>query len=249
MKLNIMTWNCDLYLENPSSPNWMRYNSIVNIVKGRLELENSMVVLQEIPYMSNKTWQEHPLYLQMVKDFPEDKYRMVFSIAAEKQIMMTVIIFKKSVFDDYLTTKKNNRIAYCRIEDIILVGVHLPTAFQIERGDDEKKKSEKRWKESVWNDLIEFAKEKKVSGDKIIIIGDFNAFSGCKDALTEMKFIELHRYANDIISDDIPTYNGGVGTPIDHVFVNFNTKLKYRYCIEENFEWSDHKYITVEFDF
>ena len=252
MKLHIMTWNCALYREIPMSLNWMRYNSIVNIVKGRLELKNSMVVLQEIPYKSKETWSKHPFYLQLVKDFPEDIYKMVFSIADENQIMMTVVIFKKDVFEetndeDEINNKiKNNRTACCKIEDIILVGVHMPTDFKIKMGDNEKTRELKKWKEGVWDNLIDFAKEKKLNNQKIIILGDFNAFIGCEDTLTENKFIELCRYADDIIPDDISTYNGG--TAIDHVFVNFNTTSNYVQLTEEEFEWSDHKYIAAEFN-
>lgn len=122
----------------------------------------------------------------------------------------------------------------------------MPTDFEINQYDNRKTKDIKGWKKQVWEDLIEFAKGKKINKEKAIIVGDFNAYIGCDRTLTEKKFIELSRYANDITPDDIPTFIGD--TPIDHIFVNFNTQQKYDYHIENDFKFSDHKYMTAEFD-
>lgn len=256
MKLHVMTWNCGFYRECHQSPDLRRYNSIMNIIKGRLELENSMVVLQEIPYKVKREdglWVEHSLYKKLMEDFPDDKYEVIFLISNNYQIMMTVIIFKKSTFMRCEFEKNgmemcNNRIVGCKINDISIVGVHMPTDFEIGRRDNKKTQELKRWKATVWDNLLEFVKQEKSQSRKLIILGDFNAYIGCEYKLTESKFIELHRYSSDIIPDDVPTYKGGDGTPIDHIFVNFNTKSAYVQKIEEKFEWSDHKYIMAEFN-
>lgn len=247
MNINVMTWNCDLYRESAIMPNWDRYKSIKNIIKERLELQNSLVVLQEIPYKSSETYCEHPFYLQLLKDFPEEKYKVKFCVSNKNQIMMTAIIYKNNDFSDCDELKNNNRIVYCKFQDVIFACVHMPTDLKIKRGDTEQIRKLKKWKECLWDELIALAKSKKLLNEKLIILGDFNAYIGCEQSLTESKFIELHRYANDIISDDVPTYTIGNGTPIDHIFVNFNTEHKYIYSIEDNI-LSDHKYIVIKLD-
>lgn len=246
MKLHMMTWNCNLYVEPPSSLNWERYDAIVNIVKERLELENSVVALQEIPYKSNETWLEHPFYQSLLNDFPKDKYNIVYSVSDHNQIMMSMMIYKKNVFEDDIEVKKNNRIVGCRKDDIVIAAVHMPTDFQVKRGDKHKYTALKKWKEGLWDQLIAFAKERKAKAAQTVILGDFNAFIGCKDTYTESKFIELLRYVDDIIADDVATFEGG--TTIDHILTHFHAGPKYKYCMEDDFEWSDHKYITAEFE-
>lgn len=236
MKFHIMTWNCDLYRERLSSLNWKRYNAIVNIVKGRLELENSIAALQEIPYESNETWAQHPFCQKLLEDFPKDEYEIVYSVSTNPQIMMSIIIFKKSAFEkeDDTDIGPDNRIVCCRKDDIVFVCVHMPTNLR-----------ERKLEDARWDRLIASAKKKKAAGDKAIILGDFNAYIGCDDKFTESKFIDLLHYADNITPDDLPTFKGG--TPIDHILVNFNLKTK-KYQIEERFEWSDHKYIMAEIE-
>lgn len=247
MKLHMMTWNCDLYKENPDSINWIRYNSIKNIIKGRLELDNSIVVLQEVPYKSNITWEMHPIYEKLLVDFPKEKYKILCSISDKNQIMMTIIIFKKDDFEELNEIENNNRIVFCRKEEFTFIGTHMPTNFKIKRGDNDKQKKLKEWKAGVWNNLIEFVKIQKMTNKKVIILGDFNAFIGCEDTLTESKFIDLHRCANDIIPDNIPTYVGK--TAIDHIFVNFDIESKYQYHIgNDDYKLSDHKYIVLDME-
>lgn len=247
MKLHMMTWNCDLYKENPDLINWTRYNSIKNIIKGRLELENSIVVLQEIPYKSNVTWEIHPIYKKLLVDFPKEKYKILHTISEKNQIMMTIIIFKKDDFEEMNESENNNRIVFCRKEEITFIGAHMPTNFKMKKGDNDKQKKEKEWKAGVWNKLIEFARLQKITNKKMIILGDFNAFIGCEDTLTESKFIDLHRCATDIIPDNIPTYVGG--TSIDHIFVNFGIESKYQYHIgNDDYKLSDHKYIALDME-
>lgn len=51
----------------------------------------------------------------------------------------------------------------------------------------------------------------------------------------------------DIVSDDTPTFNGK--TPIDYIFLNFDSKQNYRVEIEKDRKFSDHKYVQVELDY
>lgn len=96
----------------------------------------------------------------------------------------------------------------------------------------------------MWRELIEYTTDKKAKKEKLIIAGDFNGYIGCKNKLTEKRFIELARVAKDIVSDDTPTYIGQ--TPIDHIFINFNSDLDYKVVIEKDWGNSDHKYLQAE---
>lgn len=241
MKLHLMTWNSNMYQEKIDSINEERYNSIVNIVKGRLELENSMVVLQEIPYKSNNGWKEHPIWSKLKKDFPESEYEIFYSESNQFQIMMSIIISKKDVFKRFEETNINdNRIVVCKKDEVIFVGVHMPTDF-------ETITEENKWKEQEWDKLINFVTKQNEKNRKTIILGDFNAYIECTKKATEKKFKQLHQLAKDIIPDDTPTFQAG--TAIDHIFVNFNTELNYQYHIgNNNYNLSDHKYITLELE-
>lgn len=239
MKLHLMTWNCNLYQENSFSLDWEnRYDAIMEIVKRRLELENSIVALQEIPYKSGETWEKHPIYERLLKDFPEEQYDLVFSVSTPNQRMMSVIIFRKHLFERNTGIENDNRIVACRKEDIIFVAVHMNTNLQEGSADVRK------WKEWEWDRLIAFAKAMKEQGKKLVMLGDFNAYVACNQALTEAKFRQLLHYTEDIIPGDVPTFQGG--TAIDHVLLNFHAD--YQYGIAENFSLSDHKYITVEIE-
>lgn len=241
MKLHLMTWNSNMYQEKLDSINWERYNSIINIVKGRLELENSMVVLQEIPYKSKEDWNEHPIWSKLKEDFPQQEYEMFYTISIKTQIMMSIIICKKDVFECFEEVNINdNRIVVCKKDEVTFVGVHMHTDF--ERISDKNKN-----KKQEWDKLINFVKRQNKQRIKTIILGDFNAYIGCTKKATEEKFIELNRWAKDIIPDDTPTFQAE--TAIDHIFVNFNTELNYQYHIgNNNYNLSDHKYITLELE-
>lgn len=67
-------------------------NGVLNFVQGFLELNNSITFLQEIPYVSNDDWKEHKVFGKIKKTFPDDKYKIVYTLTSKKQIMMSIAL-------------------------------------------------------------------------------------------------------------------------------------------------------------
>ena len=81
MKINIMTWNTRLYMmgnkvgNNRKEIDFEKTKEIFNYIKNYLEQnENSIAVLQEIPYFSNlkPIWELHEIFKMFCKIFDED---------------------------------------------------------------------------------------------------------------------------------------------------------------------------------
>lgn len=83
---------------------------------------------------------------------------------------------------------------------------------------------------------------KKENNEKLIILGDFNAYVDCKNKITKEKFQELLKYTTDISPQDKKTFRDL--TLIDHVLIN--CKIDESSCaieVEDKLDYSDHKYI------
>lgn len=231
MKLHIMTWNCSLYAKDPFLYDSVVYNSIVSIVKERLAIENSLVILQEIPYKckSGKTWMVHPLYEKLLYDFPKEEYKIVFNVSNKYQIMMTVAIASKdkisSLDDNYYSFNiPKNRMIAVNFNGVSILGIHA------ENGDNNK-----YFLDSL-HDLAD------------IILGDFNAgdYPESENRKTFNQILKGH-----ICICNMPTKitKSGRRTCIDHVFVRENMVDKCsNLIVHEEIKLSDHFPITFEYE-
>ncbi|MDE7297773.1 MAG: hypothetical protein K2N94_02945 [Lachnospiraceae bacterium] len=108
MDISIMTWNTRLYesgneigkeeIEQISEKDW---ETVIRIIKSHLEKPFSVAVLQEIPYKQNapykdrKKWDEHVLFTEIKKIFPEEDYTIIYNVSEEYQVKMTAVIAGK----------------------------------------------------------------------------------------------------------------------------------------------------------
>ncbi|MDE6412556.1 MAG: endonuclease/exonuclease/phosphatase family protein, partial [Eubacterium sp.] len=119
MTINLMTWNTGLYMfgnemeDKSLKPIDDRANEIVDgvfgIVKQFLEKENAIVVLQEVPYVSNLNWKTHPWFEKFVNTFPEPNYCIIYNrIPTNKALKMTVVLAKKDLICSMDIERDNN---------------------------------------------------------------------------------------------------------------------------------------------
>ncbi|MCI1269295.1 MAG: endonuclease/exonuclease/phosphatase family protein [Ruminococcus sp.] len=246
-RINIMTWNVDWFRNGKRSGKPKEYfekdydsNSyveIVNIIKEFLEHNNAIAFIQEVPnkIKDNNGWRECAYLKRLIIDFPNDVYDISLNNAFTTRY--TLSISKKSVFKNVSSYKpSNNRtIAKC-IDDVTLLSVHMPTGFA--SGDSNDK---------MWDALIYYAKLKKDKKEKLIIVGDFNTYTGCKDKSTETKYNELLKFTTDI-TDIVPantiTFVGN--TPIDHILINYDLVNKATIQVQPSFDYSDHKFLKCK---
>lgn len=247
--LNLATWNTDWFRNKKrSGEDWEylesdcdqeSYVRIVAHIKAFLERKHAAFFLQEVPYQikDGNIWRSAQFYQQLLHDFPDSEYEICSFIPNPYCLRVTAAIYKKGAFRrDASCTCAGNRIVSLRRGDVTLLGVHMPVVSL----------QKENWREAdkMWTALIHYAQSKKKAGEKLIILGDFNAYIGCHEEGTEKRYIELCRVAKDIVSDDTPTFVGA--TAIDHVLLTFDSKQAYKVSIEPQFQWSDHKYIQVE---
>ncbi|MGG0717946.1 hypothetical protein ABE096_10215 [Robertmurraya massiliosenegalensis] len=249
--VNIRTWNVDWFRNRKRSDlKWKydekdcdidAYNNIVKDIKDFLDSrENAIVFMQEVPYKMKQDvrWVECEYYKKLYNDFPSDDFEIAENISNYYITRCTIAIFKRDTFSrtGFYKPCNNRTIGLNLNNEITLLGVHMPTKF--ERGDQN---------DNMWSELIGYSANKKAKKEKLIIAGDFNSYIGCENKITEERFIELCRVANDIVSDDTPTYIGQ--TPIDHIFLNFDSNQDYKVLIEKDWSWSDHKYVQVKLNY
>lgn len=223
-KLFIMTWNTELYVEKTLMPICEKYKSVVYVVKKYLENDNAICFLQEIPYCSNETWKVHTLFEELKRDFPKNKYDIVYNITTKKQIMMTVAIAKVGIIEKSTSSSFNdNRTVTIKHKNasIRITGIHA-----------------KNGKENS-----NYLKHLNACSSDIIL-GDFNA--------GDYEESENRNIFNDIlkgytcICNEITRRSGqGRSTPIDHVFVKTELLPECTICeVHEKIVCSDHYPIT-----
>ena len=247
--INIKTWNVNWFRGKKSGSKYNKndqsedsYNHITININTFLNKENSAVILQEVPYKikNGNSWEVNEFYTKLCKNFPQKEYEIVTNIKENDFVVRTTVaIFKKGLFKkitDY--NPFNNRTVGLMFGSISILGIHMPTGFE-EKNDDKDN--------NMWNELINYTAKCKEENRKLVIAGDFNAFIGCKDTLTESKYIQLCRSAKDLVSDDTPTFIGE--TAIDHILINYNSNQNFNVKIQDECKWSDHKYIEVELRF
>lgn len=238
----IFTWNVDWfrngkrsgkpeqYYEEDSSIEV--YTSIVNIIKSFLEKDSAIVFLQEVPFKAKgERWHNHFLFKQLYKDFPKKMYDIF--INEDFAYRCTIGISQRGVFEKAdIGTLADNRTVAVQKDGVTYIGTHMPTGFR--KNDDNCKK---------WDTLLSFAK-KKESG--VVICGDFNAYVGCNDELTEGYYLELLSYMKNYVDETKFTYIGQ--TSIDKILLS---KKEMEIVvggieIQDTFKLSDHKYVVAE---
>lgn len=248
-QINVMTYNIDWFRNGKRSGTPEKYlledcsrsiyRSIRDFVKKFLQRENAVVFLNEVPCMikdNNKEWKEHPYFMDLLKDFPKAEYDVRFS-KNRYVLRNTISISKKDVFckTEYYNITNDNCITAVKFSDITLVGVHMPQFNKEDANKENAKCAEKRW-----DALIDFAADMKDKGKKLIILGDFNAYVGCKIKSTDKKYRELLKYATDFVPQEEITYGSKL---IDHVLINYD--INPNVSVAKEFTYSDHKYVIL----
>ncbi|MDL2324442.1 hypothetical protein LJC61_04755 [Ruminococcaceae bacterium OttesenSCG-928-A16] len=225
MKLHIMTWNCALY----NQPESEKSDEIFGFIKNQLNIENSIVILQEIPYKEWGNWKISKIYQALLNNFPENAYSIKFNIHNNYQIMMTVAITKGANQLNCLNesfypigTPRNREIAV-EYHGISFLGIHA------ENGKDNE-----RYLNAI-------------PGKADIILGDFNAGNYLDS--------ENRNIFNQILNEHICICNMPTKvtktrrTCIDHVFIKEDMITNCsNLIVHEEMKLSDHFPITFEYE-
>lgn len=243
MEINLMSWNTALYEFNNKSFNKKsgldneNFSKAYERITKHLSKENAVAVLQEIPFKSNINWEEHPIFTQVKKGFPANKYDFLYNLSNNNQIMMTVVVAKKRIIENNPNGINTNRFVSFNIKGISLVGIHSKNADQLRKA------------------------LQKIKGYRPdVIIGDFNAGNyylndknkDDKIAVNRKNYLLLTEGYIDLCQGKVTTtYN----TYIDHILMKSNYEfLSKCKCMNVNVdnkdELSDHFpiYCTIETD-
>lgn len=141
MHISMLTWNVD-WLRNGSrtGKEWEYfecdcsdevYSQIAKIVKNYFDVNSYAVVfLNEFPYKVkvDRKWNEN-LYFQKLKaDFPLKEYDIYFN--DRDALRVTLAIARKGIFrENKILQLMDNRIISIKKDNLILIGVHMPTHF------------------------------------------------------------------------------------------------------------------------
>ena len=226
MKKKFLTWNTSLYNEKSSSPDLERYNSILNVVKEKLEIENAIVFLQEIPFYSNETWKEHILFSNLIKDLQD--YDIKFNVSRERQIMMTIAIAVKDHVEPappevYPNCVPTNRECAIMFKSLKIMGIHANPGA----------------------DNVSYLKSLNAQAD--IILGDFNAgnYPEAENRVTFNNILKEH-----ICICNMPTRvdeRSKRRTCIDHIFVREDLVSRCsNMVVHEDVAFSDHFPLSFE---
>lgn len=246
-KLNIMTWNVDWFRNGKHSGDndsiydiydcsYETCNSIISVVKRFLIKENAIVILQEVPYMRvDKEYHrmvQHDLWEVFSEAFPENEYKIYKK--GKQALRYTIAITKETEFEEVDCFEDNNLIIGVKNSFVEIVGVHMPTGFEL---NDEK--------DDMWKNVIRYVDDSK---DNLILVGDFNVFIGCKEKLTEQRYLELLRHMGNCVSENIMTYGKN---SIDKIMLkkgDYFKSCQYQIKPQSRKEYSDHKYLVMELD-
>lgn len=219
MKINLMTWNTQLYEFGNNSFKDKNISAGLNnlekqkeVISAHLEKENSLAVLQEIPYKCNLDWKEHELFTELKNYFPKERYDMIYNISSKyQQIKMTIVLAKKGLIEPDDNGINSTKEDYCncfvsfniKSTDLHVLAVHQSLS-----------------KGGYISDKL----NKKTHYKPNIILGDFNAGDYSKDKGTnEFKRNRddykklLKRGYKDICNGQITTTDSK--TPIDHILL------------------------------
>lgn len=215
MKINIMTWNTRLYMmgnkvgNNIEKIDFEKSEKIFIYIKNYLEQnENSIAILQEIPYLSNvkPKWELHEIFKMFCKIF--EGYKILYNKG--NQIKMTVVITKSKdlIYEDCTNKVNNNRFVAFNLcgTNFSILGVHSHDAFDL--------------REALKNNIYVYFPN--------LILGDFNAGNYRKKDINADKQISVNRqnylllteFYIDLIQGEYTTnYSNCEQTQIDHILL------------------------------
>lgn len=270
MNLHIMTWNTGLSEMADATFNMYLVDCIIQYIKAFLEQENSIVVLQQLPFRQND------LYL-IVESALKDYFWAWHPISKKKhgcQTVTAVITKMKGVTPFELLVYPNrdymNRASAVAIESaeqkrIVMLGCHAAGKEKKKTdmtGEKEDKTDMKGKKKKVnKTDMTEYLGNLNNCQNADIILGDFNAGDYERASSTDAKIFEDNRKAfRSLLRDthvcicNMPTRvywsNGKLQkTCIDHIFVKRGLVTACsNLIVHEEIKYSDHYPITVEIE-
>lgn len=240
MVYKILDWNTGL------SESDKYYPEIFQYIKKFLDEENTIAVLQQIPYKTFGKWGDSPLYLKFKNEFPREKYSICKNDEYNNGmiVMQTVIVTKLKVsllpkgFNPYPKGMATNREVAIKIENAFsLLGLHA----------DNKNNGKDKSVDYNFEYIQNLNKNKDIENVDIIV-GDFNA--------GDYPEYEHWKYFREILPSHIcvcnlPTRKGiyrGKSTRetcIDHVYIKRKMVTKCSQVeVHNNIKFSDHYPIT-----
>jgi endonuclease/exonuclease/phosphatase family metal-dependent hydrolase len=237
MKIKIMTWNTAL-------TEGSNVDDVLNYIKDFLKEDNTIAVLQQIPYKDpKKRWAESASYQSFVKAFLKTEYKVfnkkfpktedkVFNKKLGNAIMYTVIVTKmENVAEADGIETSNREVAVCVDGSIVIYGLHARSR--------EDNKSYLQSLNSVQADIL---------------LGDFNAgdYAECENKLTFRDILKNHVCICNKPTKEVRNGNSVIRrTCIDHIFVKRELITRCSEpCVREDIKYSDHYPIifSIEID-
>jgi endonuclease/exonuclease/phosphatase family metal-dependent hydrolase len=226
----ILNWNTGL------TESEEYYCEIVHFVRSFLEGENTIAVLQQIPYKIKDTdgsWVLSKAYIKFISDFPMEKYHISSNNEYNKGhiVMHTVILSKNKILpikdkNVYPNGNPTNREAAIMVENkFSLLGLHARTK----------------------NDNLSYIKS--INGNADIIVGDFNAGDYLEYEYWKhfRDILPTHICVCNLPTKRVENYSGELirETCIDHVYIK--REIINQCCdvvVHNDIKWSDHYPIT-----
>ncbi len=251
MIANFMTWNTGLFmygnrfgkkpvLEITDS----KYEEIFTHIRNFLDTkDHAIVVLQEIPYVSNLNWKSHPLFEKFMEAFQKDCVILYNKIKTDKALKMTVVLTKKQKEGQELlhpaagAEKDNNCYVSFQIANrdtaIAVLAVHAHDAFECREY---------------------LARHSEINYS--LMLGDFNAGNYIKKsndneiAVNRQNYLLLTEGYIDICQGEHTTK---YRTYIDHVLLKssydfLQTHKVTGLCVDRSVKLSDHYPITFQLE-
>lgn len=242
MKISIFDWNTALTEKNVLSDD---ITTIIEFIYHYLEKDNSLAVLQQIPFKilsepRERIWRISPIYNRIIKVFSENEYKFFCNNFYNngKVMMMTIVITKMKEFKPadklfYPNAKITNREVAIEIqykqnkENFVILGVHAKNGVQNK------------------------SYLKSINGNADIILGDFNAGDYLESENREIfnSILNEHVCICNMPTKEIKNIKGELirKSCIDHIFIKrkFISKCS-NFEIFENVKCSDHYPISFE---
>lgn len=237
MKVEIMSWNTAL------TEKFEHCENITKYIKEFLNKENSVAVLQQIPFKKkiNDKWEIDLKYETIKKEFPKEQYCIFCNEEYNKGyiVMMTILITKMKNFEKadkifYPNQKITNRECAVEMkneskEKFIILGIHASNGHE--------------------NNKYLMS----INGSADIILGDFNAgnYSESENIQTFNNILKDHVCICNMPTKEIFDQYGRLKrkTCIDHIFVKRKLIPNCsNMVVHENIKYSDHYPISFEIE-
>lgn len=233
----ILCWNTAL-TEGVSN-----VGDIINYIKGFLNKENTIAVLQQIPFKDpNNNWEHHDIYNRFFECFPVKEYKIEKNTSYNNGsiVMMTVIITKlQNVSSAHIDVYPNG------------LATNRESAIQVFDNDNKNKFTILGLHAQKGKDNVTYLKN--INGNADIILGDFNAgdYQECENWKIFRNIISSHVCICNIPTKRVLSKTGDLirKTCIDHVFVRRELVTRCsNVVVHEDIGYSDHYPITFTYN-